>query len=213
MLQSSHPIALASKILNDIETHYAIIECECLSVYFSLERFHTYIYGRHVIVENDHKLVEMIQQKPIHVAPSQLQYMLLHMQMYDYTIWYKPGKDMVQANCLSCFPSHVNSLLIPIPTMPSMYSCQMLNWTLFEALWNVTQCIASPITSPLEVGQINGRKFPTLPDISGEPGMNCLLIQAYSLRGQESAFPQSCSTAPLLICMVHIRGLIGCRPR
>ena len=57
---------------------------------------------------------KMIQHKPIHVAPSQLQFMLLHMQKYDYTIWYKPGKDMVLANHLSCFPSHVNSLPIPI---------------------------------------------------------------------------------------------------
>ena len=77
---------------------------------FSLEKFHTYIYGRHVIVKNDHKLLEMTQQKPIHKAPSWLQ----HVQKYDYTIRYKPGKDMVLANQLSHFPSHSNSLPITI---------------------------------------------------------------------------------------------------
>ena len=40
--------------------------------------------------------------------------MLLHMQKYDYTIQYKPGKDMVLANHLSCFPSCSNNLPIPI---------------------------------------------------------------------------------------------------
>ena len=114
LLQSSCPIAFASKTLSDIMTHYVNIECECLSVCFGLEKFHTYIYGRHVTVDNDHKPLEMIQQKPIHVAPPWLQCMLLHMQKYDYTIWYKPSMDMVLADHLSHFPSHVNSLTIPI---------------------------------------------------------------------------------------------------
>ena len=38
------------------------------------EKFHTYIYGRHITVQNDHKLLEMIQQKPIHTAPPKLQW-------------------------------------------------------------------------------------------------------------------------------------------
>ena len=113
LLQSSHPIAFTSKSLTDVKTHYANNKHECLSVCFGLEKFHTYIYGRHVIVENDHKLLEMIQQKPIHVAPPHLQHMLLHMQKYDYTIWYKPGKDMVLADHSSHFPS----MYIPSPSL------------------------------------------------------------------------------------------------
>ena len=50
----------ASKTLTDVETNYANIEQECLSVCFGLGRFHTYIYGRHVTVQNDQKLLEMI---------------------------------------------------------------------------------------------------------------------------------------------------------
>ena len=56
----------------------------------------------------------MIQHKPIHAAPPRLQQMLLHMQKYDFTIVYKPGKDMVLADRLSCFPSHTNYLPIPL---------------------------------------------------------------------------------------------------
>ena len=61
LIQSSHPIAFASKNLTDIKTYFMNIEHECLSMYFGLEKFHTYIYGRHVMVQNDHKLLEMIQ--------------------------------------------------------------------------------------------------------------------------------------------------------
>ena len=114
LLQGGWPIAFASKTLTDVESCYANIERECLSVCFGLEKFHTYIYGWHVLVENDHKPLEMIQHKPIHVAPPRLQWMLLCMQKYDYTIVYKPGKDMVLADHLSHFPSNTNYLPIPL---------------------------------------------------------------------------------------------------
>ena len=114
LIQGSHPIAFTSKSLTDIETHYANLQRECISIYFGMEKFHTYLYGRHVIIENNHKPLEMIQHKPICVAPPRLQWMLLYMQKYDYTIWYWPGKDMVLVDHLSCFPSTSNSLLLPL---------------------------------------------------------------------------------------------------
>ena len=69
LLQNNRPIVFASKTLTDMETRYANIEGECLSVVFGLKKFHTYIYGRHIIVFNDHKPLEMITKKPIHAAP------------------------------------------------------------------------------------------------------------------------------------------------
>ena len=105
LIQNNRPMAFASKTLTDVETRYANIERECLSVVFGLEKFHTYVYGRHIIVQNDHKPLEMIQRKPIQAAPPRLQRMLLKLQKYDYTIQYIPGKDMVLADRLSRFPS------------------------------------------------------------------------------------------------------------
>ena len=67
------PIAFASKTLTDIETRCPNIEHECLSVCFGLGKFHTYIYGRHITVQNNHKPLEMIQKKNIHTAPPYLQ--------------------------------------------------------------------------------------------------------------------------------------------
>ena len=55
LIQGSHPIAFASKSLTDVETQCVNIERECLSVCFGLEKFHPYLYGRHVIIENDHR--------------------------------------------------------------------------------------------------------------------------------------------------------------
>ena len=95
-----------------METRYANIERECLSVVFGLEKFHTYIYGRHITVFNDHKPLEMITKKPIHAAPPRLQRMLLQLQKYNYTLIYKPGKEMILADRLSSFP--LNKVNMPI---------------------------------------------------------------------------------------------------
>ena len=43
LIQSSRPIAFASKMITDSDTHYANIERECLLVCFRLEKFHTYL--------------------------------------------------------------------------------------------------------------------------------------------------------------------------
>ena len=65
LLQDGRPIAFASKTHTDVETRYANIEYECLSVCFGLEKIHTYIYGRHITVHKDHKLLKMIQKKKL----------------------------------------------------------------------------------------------------------------------------------------------------
>ena len=118
------------------------IEQECLSVCFGLEKFRAYLYGRHVIVENDHKPLEMIQHKPIHVAPPRLQQMPLHMQKYDYTIWYKPGKDMVLADCLSHF-SWSNNLPISI----TMVQHVQLSKADLDIIWGSVEC--NPVYSTI----------------------------------------------------------------
>ena len=114
LIQHNKPVAFASKTLTPVESRYANIECEYLSVVFGLEKFHTYIYGNHVTVYNDHKPLEMIQKKPIHAAPPCLQRMLLRLQKYDYNIIYKPGKQMVLADRLSRFPSKYENLPIEL---------------------------------------------------------------------------------------------------
>ena len=44
LLQDNKPIAFASKMLTDVETRYANMEKECLSVCFGFEKFHTCLW-------------------------------------------------------------------------------------------------------------------------------------------------------------------------
>ena len=62
LLQDGRPITLASKTLTDVKTICANIEHKCLSLCFGLEKFHTYIYGRHITVCSDHKPLKIIQE-------------------------------------------------------------------------------------------------------------------------------------------------------
>ena len=95
LIQDGCPIAFASKTITYVEKWYANKEHECLSVCFSLEKFHTYIYGRHIAVQNNHKLLEMVQHKLINATSSNLQCIILWLHRYNFTIQYKPGKEMV----------------------------------------------------------------------------------------------------------------------
>ena len=63
LLQDGGPIAFASKSLTETEGRYTNIEREMLGIVFGLERFHQYVYGRHVDVHTDHKPLEAISGK------------------------------------------------------------------------------------------------------------------------------------------------------
>ena len=153
----------------------------------------------------------MIQQKPIHVAPPQLQCMLLNMQKYDYTIQYKPGKDMVLADHLTCFPSLINSL--PIPITQNVQHVQLSNAELDIIQGSVEH---DPVDSTIYHLSLRGwpKCRQQVPQIARHfwGAWDKLTILAFS-RGQWSAFPKNWSIAPLKICMEHIKGSVGCRHR
>ncbi|GFR91547.1 transposon Ty3-I Gag-Pol polyprotein [Elysia marginata] len=129
LLQDEKPIAFASKSMTDTESRYANIERELLAVVFALERFHTYIYGRAVLVQSDHKPLENIQHKNLSKAPPRLQRMLLRIQPYSCTMQYKAVKEMIFADYLS---RHLNTFWRePCP------SCQR---KLFQMLPTVQVC-------------------------------------------------------------------------
>ena len=65
LMQAGHPIAFASRALNETEKNYAIIEKEMLAINFALEKFNFYCYGRHVTIFSDHKPLESIFKKKI----------------------------------------------------------------------------------------------------------------------------------------------------
>ena len=81
MQNDCQPTAYASCALTDAETRYAQIEKELLAFVYGLETFHTYMYGRSVAVQSDHKPLEMIFKKSLHKAPNRLQRMLMRTQL------------------------------------------------------------------------------------------------------------------------------------
>ena len=101
LLQEGAPIAFASKSLTETESRYSNIEREMLGIVFGLERFHQYVYGRHVCVETDHKPLEAISNKHLAIVPPRLERMLIRIQNYDVDIKYVPGRAIPLADALS----------------------------------------------------------------------------------------------------------------
>ena len=106
LVQDGKVVAFASKSLSPTEKRYANIERELLACVFGAERFHTYVFGQSFTIESDHKPLEMISQKHLSSAPARLQRMFLRLQRYDYTIHYRPGKEMTLADALSRAPKN-----------------------------------------------------------------------------------------------------------
>ena len=93
MIQGNQPVAYASKALTTTQQKYAQIEKELLAVIFGCAKFAEYIVSTDVTVESDHKPLEAIMKKPLHVAPLRLQRMLVQLQQFPgITVVYKRGK-------------------------------------------------------------------------------------------------------------------------
>ena len=101
LLQANDLIAFASKSLTETESRHSNIEREMLGIMFGLERFHQYVYGRHVEVHMDHKPLEFIYTKHLFAAPPSLARRLLRIQQYDVSIKYVHGSDVKLADALS----------------------------------------------------------------------------------------------------------------
>lgn len=107
LIQQS-PIAFALKSLTPTQSAYSNIEREALALVQGVQRFHTYLYGRHFTVVTDHKPLVMLHQKPIHRAPPRLQCMFLKLTGYDFDLIYRPGTEMTLADTLSRLPNPQN---------------------------------------------------------------------------------------------------------
>src|SRR6218665_1925953 len=76
LMQDGRPVEYASRALTPTEERYAQIEKELLAICFAMDRFHIYVYGRHVTIETDHKpLIAIKKKKPLSSAPRRFQRM------------------------------------------------------------------------------------------------------------------------------------------
>ena len=118
LLQANGLVEFASRSLTATESRYSNIEREMLAVLFGLEKFHYYAYGRHVVVELDHKPLEAIFKKHLLSAPPCIARMMLRIQKYDAKIKYVPRKDIPVADALSrissCYGEAVQGLDVTV---------------------------------------------------------------------------------------------------
>ena len=101
LLQDGRVIAYASRALTDAEKRYAQLEKEMLSIVYSTNKFHCFIFGKEVTVFNDHKPLEQIFKKSLLSAPMRIQKMLMRLQWYDLKVCYRKGKEMFISDALS----------------------------------------------------------------------------------------------------------------
>ena len=59
-----HPIAYASRALNNAQKNYGITELETLAVVWSITHFHPYLYGHSVTILTDHSAVKSVLGAP-----------------------------------------------------------------------------------------------------------------------------------------------------
>lgn len=90
---NDHPVAYASRTLNQTEQKYSTIEKELLAIVWACKTYRPYLYGRKFVIQTDHRpLVWLFNLKE---PNSKLLRWRLKLEEFDYTIKYKPGKTNI----------------------------------------------------------------------------------------------------------------------
>lgn len=101
---SERPIMMASRTLQAHERRYGQIDKEALAIMFGLSKFHEFLMGRKFCIVTDHKpligLFNPAKPIPEQISPRMLRWSL-KLACYDYSIKYRAGKDIGNADALS----------------------------------------------------------------------------------------------------------------
>ncbi|KAI5721603.1 hypothetical protein M8J77_022863 [Diaphorina citri] len=104
--QNDHPIAYASRTLNDHEKNYSTIEKELLAIVWATKHFRPYLFGQKFKIITDHRPLTWLFN--LKEPNSKLVCWRLKLEEYDYEIEYKPGKQNSNADALSRIEIHNN---------------------------------------------------------------------------------------------------------
>ena len=100
-----HPVAFASRTMNEAELRYAQIEKEAVALTWALEKFSEYVLGKVVCLETDHKpLIPLLGQKSLDLLPPRVLRFRLCLMRFQYSIHHVPGKTLYTADTLSRAP-------------------------------------------------------------------------------------------------------------
>jgi len=136
---------------------------------FALECFHTYVNGRHVICETDHRPLLSITKKALSTAPTWLQRML-KLQRYSYDLVLTPGSKLILTDTLSraCPPNNSDTSSNVFPEeLSALIDEQQLNTLRMVASQRTIDMIRAaadedPIYQQLKKQIADGR--PTMPE-------------------------------------------------
>jgi hypothetical protein len=106
------PIAYTSRTLSAAEKRYSQLDKEALAIVSGVKKFHNYLYGRHFTIQSDHQPLSYLfnEQKGIpQLASSRIQRWALMLSAYRYSIRYKSGKTLSNADALSRLPQPVSA--------------------------------------------------------------------------------------------------------
>ncbi|XP_060085398.1 uncharacterized protein K02A2.6-like [Ylistrum balloti] len=104
---SERPIAFASRSLSKSERAYSQIDKEALGIFWSVQKFHTYLYGRHFTLITDHKPLVRIfhpEKSVPTMTASRLQRYAIYLAGHNYEIIYRNTHDHGNADALSRLP-------------------------------------------------------------------------------------------------------------
>ena len=109
---TERPVAYASRTLTVAEKNYSQLEKEGLAIIFGIKKFHHYLYSRHFSIQSDHQPLSYLFNEKKGISPtasSRIQRWALTLSAYQYTIRYKTGKSLCNADALSRLPRPVTT--------------------------------------------------------------------------------------------------------
>ena len=112
------PVGFASRTLTKAEKNYSHLDKEALAILYGVRKFHQYLHGRTFQIKTDHKPLTHLfnESRAISVmASGRIQRWTLILGGYDYTIQYREGKYMANADALSHLPLESPEAEVPRP--------------------------------------------------------------------------------------------------
>ena len=112
------PVGFASRTLSKAEKNYSHLDKEALAIIYGVKKFHQYLHGRRFEIKTDHKPLTHIfneSRGTPTMASGRIQRWALTLGAYDYTIQYKEGKNMANADALSRLPLQTAPTEVPKP--------------------------------------------------------------------------------------------------
>jgi transposase InsO family protein len=113
------PVCFASRTLSETERKYSQVDKEALAIIFGVKKFHEYLFGRHFTIFSDHKPLMYLfgENKGIpRIVSARIQRWALILSSYSYSIRYRPGKEVQNADALSRLPVLPPPEETPIPS-------------------------------------------------------------------------------------------------